>query len=183
MTSAMVGNGMLFDEFVVFYFLKKYKIRRLAEVKLLEFIISLKYYSRFWTKAEIFCYLMDVMKYQPAFDHSDSSNYRFDYYAQNFFFQVYKKISKFDLIHEEDGTVYVSTRKVKKLMKIMLFFTDDISRSRSAVKLDKDLRIYEKVEHADFDFALLLFIDEYFASRKKISNTLGKAFQRLRDQV
>ena len=35
MTSAMVGNGMLFDEFVVFYYLKKYKIRRLAEVKLL----------------------------------------------------------------------------------------------------------------------------------------------------
>ena len=69
----MVGNGMLFDEFVVYYYLKKYKIRRLAEVKLLEFIISLKYYSRFWIKAETFCYLMDVMKYQPAFDHSDSS--------------------------------------------------------------------------------------------------------------
>ena len=34
-TAAMVGNAMLFDEFVVFYFLKKYKIRRLAEVKLL----------------------------------------------------------------------------------------------------------------------------------------------------
>ena len=39
------------------------------------------------------------------------------------------------------------------------------------------------MEHAEFDFALLLFIDEYFASRKKISNTLGRAFQRLRDQV
>jgi ribosome recycling factor len=51
MISGMVGNAMLFDEFVVFYFLKKQKIRRLAEVKVLEFIISLKYYSRFWIKA------------------------------------------------------------------------------------------------------------------------------------
>lgn len=30
-----IGNGMLFDEFVVFYFLKKHRIRRLAEIKLL----------------------------------------------------------------------------------------------------------------------------------------------------
>lgn len=87
------------------------------------------------------------------------------------------------MVNEDDGTVYVPTRKVKKLMKTMLFFTDDITRSRSAVKLDKDVRIYEKTEHADFDFALLLFIDEYFASRKRISNTLGRAFQRLKDQV
>ena len=35
MTCGMVGNSMLFDEFVVFFFIKKYKIRRLAEVKLL----------------------------------------------------------------------------------------------------------------------------------------------------
>ena len=35
MISGMVGNAMLFDEFVVFFFLQKYRIRRLAEVKLL----------------------------------------------------------------------------------------------------------------------------------------------------
>ena len=103
-------------------------------MKLLEFIISLKYYSRFWLKAEIFCLLMDVMKHQPLFDSTDSNNYRLDYYAQNFFFHVYKRMSKLDLIHEEDGTVYVSTKRIKKLMKLMLFFTDDIQRSRLSVK-------------------------------------------------
>ena len=50
MTSGMVGNAMLFDEFVVFFFIKKYKIRSLSEVKLLEFIISLRYYTKFWPR-------------------------------------------------------------------------------------------------------------------------------------
>ena len=35
MVSGMVGNSMLFDEFVVYFFLRKHRIRRLAEVKLL----------------------------------------------------------------------------------------------------------------------------------------------------
>lgn len=42
---------MSFDEFLIFFFVVKFKMRRLAEVKLLEFIISLKYYSKFWIKA------------------------------------------------------------------------------------------------------------------------------------
>lgn len=95
----MVGNAMLCDEFVVFFFLRKYRIRRLAEVKLLEFIISLKYYSKFWIKAETFCVLMDVMRFIPMFDQTDMYNYRVDYYAQNFFFQVYKALSSFELYH------------------------------------------------------------------------------------
>lgn len=100
MISGMVGNAMLFDEFVVFFFLKKYRIRRLAEVKLLEFIISIKYYTKFWMKAETFCVLMDVMRFIPMFDQTDMYNYRADYYAQNFFFQVYKVMSSFDMVHE-----------------------------------------------------------------------------------
>ena len=69
MLAGGIGNAMLFDEFVVFYFLQKNRIRRLAEVKLLEFIISLKYYSRYWTRAETFCQLMGVMRYHPLFDN------------------------------------------------------------------------------------------------------------------
>ena len=92
-------------------------------------------------------------------------------------------MSKFDLIHDTDGTVYVSTKKVKKLIKLMLFFTDEISRSRLSVKFEKDLRIFDKVECADFDFAIQLFMDEYFISRKKISSSLGKSFIRLKEQV
>jgi hypothetical protein len=88
---------------------------------------------------------MDVMRFIPIHDQTDMYNYRVDYYAQNFFFQVYKVMSNFDLVHEDDGTDYVSTKKVKKLMKGILFFTDEVNKSRLMVKLDKDIRIFDKV--------------------------------------
>lgn len=154
----MVGNAMLFDEFVVYYFLRKHRIRRLAEVKLLEFIISLKYYAKFWKKAETFCIVMDVMRYIPMFDQADSYNYRVDYYAQNYFFQVFRILNSFELINDDDGTVYIPIKKVKKIMKAVLFFTDDLSKSRLMSRLDKDIRIFNKVECTDFDYAMMLFL-------------------------
>lgn len=47
----MVGTATSFDEFFVLYFIKKHNIRRLAEIKMLELIISIKYYTKFWPKA------------------------------------------------------------------------------------------------------------------------------------
>lgn len=41
---------------------------------------------------------MDVMKYQPTFEPSDSNNYKFDLYCQNFFFTVYRVLSTYDTI-------------------------------------------------------------------------------------
>ena len=97
---------MSFDEFLIFFFLTKFKMRRLAEVKLLELIISLKYYAKFWVKAETFCCLLDIMKFQPYSDPSESAIFKFDHYAQNYFFSIYKHVNKFDLFHDSDGTVY-----------------------------------------------------------------------------
>lgn len=44
-------------------------------------------------------------------------------------------------------------------MKGILFFTEEVNRSRLMVKLDKDIRIFDKVECADFDFSLMLFME------------------------
>ncbi len=122
--------------------------------------------------------LMDVMRFIPMFDQTDMYNYRVDYYAQNFFFQVYRAMNSFELYHEEDGTDYVSTKKVKKLMKGILFFTDDVNRSRLMVKLEKDIRIFDKVECADFDFSLMLFMEEFFAVRRKMSAQISRSFSK-----
>lgn len=178
MISGMVGNAMLLDEFVVFYFLKKYRIRRLAQVKVLEFIISLKYYSKFWVKAETFCILMDVMKFLPTFDQTDSYNYKIDYYVQNYFFQIYRLVSLFDQVENDDGVVYVETKKIKKVAKAILFFVDEIAMSRFMARLDKDNRVFEKIEHVDLDYALFLFIEEYFSARRKMSSQLGRLFSK-----
>jgi hypothetical protein len=42
--------------------------------------------------------------------------------------------------------------------------------------LDKDFRVFDKVEYCDFDWAIALMLDEYLASKKRISNTLNRAF-------
>lgn len=68
-------------------------------------------------------------------------------------------------------------------MRAALFFTDEMSRSRLFVKLDKDLRVFEKVEYCDFDFALFLFLDEYFAVKKKCSAVINRAFSKKYDQI
>jgi hypothetical protein len=66
--SGMIGNVSSLDEFFVLYFIRKHNIRRLAEVKMLEFVISIKYYSKFWPKAEMFAYMLDIMRFQPSFE-------------------------------------------------------------------------------------------------------------------
>jgi hypothetical protein len=172
-----IGNGMNFDEFVVFFFLNKHRIRRLAETKLLEFIISLKYYSRYWPKAEMFCQLMDVMRYYPLFDNLDGFNYKMDYNTQNFFFVVYRKIVTFKPI-EDEGATFVQVKNAKKLMKASLFFTDEVNRSRLVSKIFKDVRVFEEEDYCDLDYVLSLMLDEYFAVKKRMCGILTRCFSR-----
>lgn len=68
-------------------------------------------------------------------------------------------------------------------MKGILFFTEEVSRSRLMVKLDKEMRIFDKVEHADFDFALNLFMEEYFAVRRKMTAQISRSFSRVSEKV
>jgi hypothetical protein len=171
-----VGNGMQFDEFVVFYFLHKHRIRRLAEVKLLEFLISLKYYSRHWLRAELFCQLMGVIRYVPLFDAPEVP-LSLDYNTQHYFFAVYRKLAATRQI-EEEGAAYLPLRQAKKLMRASLFFSDEVSRSRLAAKLDKDLRVLEGEEYCDFDFVLALILDEYLAAKRRICGVLSRCFSR-----
>lgn len=125
---------------------------------------------------------MDVMRYQPLFDNSDNFVYKFDYNTQNYFFIIYKKLVTYDTF-VDDGMVYIPVKTVKKLIKAILFFSDEMSRSRLLAKLDKSSRSFNRIDYCDFDYALLLFIDEYFVVKKKICNILNKAFSKKFDQI
>jgi len=81
----------------------------------------------------------------------------------------------FDCV-EEEGATYVEKKSAKKLLKISVYFTEEYQRSRLLAKLDKDLRVFNKEEYCDFDWAMALMIDEYFSSKRRISNTLNRAF-------
>jgi hypothetical protein len=41
------------DEYLCLYFLKKHNLRRLAELKLVEFLASLKHYHKLWPRAKL----------------------------------------------------------------------------------------------------------------------------------
>lgn len=87
-------------------------------------IISLKYYAKFWTKVEIFCNLLNIIRYVSYSDPNDSPAYKFDHYAQSFFFTIYKQLRRFKVHNDEEGSVYIKADDIKKFMKVALFFTD-----------------------------------------------------------
>lgn len=181
--SGMVGNVSSFDEFFVLFFVRKHNIRRLAELKMLEFVISLKYYAKFWPKAEMFAYMLDIMRFQPSFELNETSAYRFDLYAQNFFLAVYARLADGEVIEWEDGATYTSFQRIKVLVRRLLYFTDDLTRSRLYAKLEKTVRLRDKKEYADYDFAFQLFMDEYFAGRRRNLSAISKAFSKLSENV
>jgi hypothetical protein len=85
------------------------------------------------------------MKFQPYSDPSETAIYKFDHYAQTYFFSIYKYVKKFKLLNDQDGTVYAELSDVRSLIKIALFFTDDLSKSRITSKAEKILRVFDKI--------------------------------------
>ena len=50
------------EEYILLYFLDKFKLRRLAEVKIIETLTSLKYYLEIWPRAKLFATLLNLLK-------------------------------------------------------------------------------------------------------------------------
>lgn len=88
---------------------------------------------------------MDVMKFQPYSDPAESAIYKFDHYAQIYFFSIYKYVKKFKFFNDQDGTVYAELNDIRNLIKIALFFTDDLSKSRISSKAEKMVRVFDKI--------------------------------------
>jgi len=81
--------------------LKISKIRRIAENQMLEFVSSLKYYSKIWPRANIFsriCNLLGTSVLPGSVDSSKLNQY--DIHTQTFFLWMYSELHK----NEEDMT-------------------------------------------------------------------------------
>lgn len=60
--SGHISNNFInLEEYTCIYFLKTYNLRRLAESKLMEFVASLKYFSRIWCCSNLFARLCNFM--------------------------------------------------------------------------------------------------------------------------
>ena len=84
------------------------------------------------------------MKYQPSNDPNENPAYKFDQFTQNFFFSIYKHMQKFNFYHDDDGTVYISTKNTRSIIRVSLFFVDDMTKSRILSRIEKNLRIFQE---------------------------------------
>ena len=87
-------NSFGFDEYVILYFLKTHKLRRVAEIKLLEFLVSIRYYLKTWTRASNFSLLCNISAY-PVPPGDTQQIYKFDIYMQNYFFYIFGKFKQY----------------------------------------------------------------------------------------
>ena len=85
---AINSNYLSLEEFLILYFLKKHKLRRLAEVKLIEFISSLKYYTKIWPRAKVFAKLSGMLQFSEPIE-TDASGHSCDIFMQEFFYFAY----------------------------------------------------------------------------------------------
>jgi hypothetical protein len=113
------------EEYTCVFFINKWSMRRISELKLLEFIAGLKYYVGFWPRAIIFARLCGIM---GSIEKNGSSSNNcdlgwlgindYDIYTQHFFFWVYKQIfSKSQETFSESlsGNTWLDAKKIPKL--------------------------------------------------------------------
>ena len=87
-------NTVQLEEFVLLYFLRKFKLRRTAELKLFEFLISLRYYMKTYSRAITFALLCGISIYPPQ-TGENYQVYKFDVYLQNFFLYAFGRLVQY----------------------------------------------------------------------------------------
>ena len=73
------SNYLSFEEFIILYFLRTYKLWWLAEMKLIEFLSSLKYFCPTHKRAAVFAKITGILAYSDPVE-TDVSNFSCDIY-------------------------------------------------------------------------------------------------------
>jgi len=163
---------------------KVYKLRRIAEIKLLEFLVSLKYYSKLWPRATIFTCLTGISTYIKMGSSAEPNfSYDFDAYVQEYFLFIYSKLSTefMHIFDHPEGQSYMTREKLDDFVKQTLFFYNENDRRRFLSKLSKitkKINSEDNNEHVDVDKLLEALIDEYFEAKKKNFKILAKNFSK-----
>lgn len=105
--------------------LKKHQLRRLAELKLIEFLSSLKYYMKIWVRAKIFANLSGLLQITNNFAQKTDANINStDIYLQEFFFFAYSLFTKnkdgLNEVNEEQ--TYISVERESQVTNQVLYW-------------------------------------------------------------
>lgn len=176
--------AMTFDSYLCLFFLKTHKLRRIAELKLFEFLISLRYYSKSYPRATQFAYLANILHYPvPVGEHAYI--YKYDVYAQMFYFYVLKRLllEGSQIVENESYTFLPKTAALELSNEILSQFTDQQKQKvnqkimKQSAKLDQS-----SAEFFDLDKLMDLLMEEYFESKKRANKMIAKQFQKIFEQ-
>lgn len=153
-------------------------------MKLFEFLISLKYYSKIWPRALLFANICNIIPYAKGVQ--ENFPYNFDCFAQEYFFYCFLQIMKENsaIIEHNDGQTYIKKEKAEDLLRNLVFFAAEQEKKRFSSKLTKitkkiETETAESLEVIDVDKILEYSIDEFFETKKRNFKNLSKKFQKM----
>ncbi|EGR27670.1 hypothetical protein IMG5_191360 [Ichthyophthirius multifiliis] len=175
--TSLISHSMPFDEFVCIFFLQKHKIRKIAEGKIFELLVSLRFYIKNQTRALYFSLLCNLTKYY--YNSNENSN-KFDIFAQNFFFFTFKIIMKYknNIIEYQENEYFQLNILTLIIDEIISFFQENI-KQKTLQKLQKFYIQQETQEIIEIDKILEVIMEEYFELKKKNYRNITKQFSKV----
>lgn len=148
----------------------------MAELKLLEFLVSLKYYYKLWPRALLLANFLNISQYSKATPEPNFS-YDFDLYLLEFFLNSFAKLMEMSSAFEEtqDGVTIISREKADIFINSISLY--GLEARRLQIRLGKFTKKGDNdIEGIDVDRILECIVDEYFELRKKNLRSLAKSF-------
>ena len=154
-----------------------YQHRRLAEQKLLELLISLRYYQSKWPRAELFC---NLAKLSPFAKIKKEGNFAasVDIYTENYFFFIFKTLyNPNDIIENENGNSFIKIETVENILEYSLHFLEkeEFSKAKKRILEGED----QEGKVKNFDQILDKLIAEFWRARKERFKNLVKQFSKI----
>ncbi|OMJ80041.1 hypothetical protein SteCoe_19814 [Stentor coeruleus] len=170
---------MNLDEFICIYFLKKHQIRRIAELKIKEFLSSMKFYLKY-QRVNIFSKVAGI-----SIDVLENSEYIYhDYHTQMYFLFCIGILTSDPsaLVESTEGNTWLKVAKVEDYTKQLMPW---VTTREALRKVKKDLSYINKntsntqnseSESIDLDQLLAYYMKEYISLRQNNLEKLCKTF-------
>lgn len=184
---------MNLDEYILLYFLDKYKFRNQAEFKLMEMLVSLKYYWDLWPRARTFGLMTSFLKpmiqdVNIAKNQPQLTIYNIDIYIQEFYLHAYSILvrSRESFYDSKDGITYMKlSYEENATQSLMTWFGEvenrkwfsKIRRAMKRIKVNPNSEEQEQ-EYIDVDALLDMYFEEFQLKKKQILKDLQKEFMK-----
>lgn len=159
-------------------------MRRVTELKLLELLVSLKYFVKIWPRALAFANMCGITSINKLNDLKVvTSTNEWDIYTQNFFLFAYEKImaESESIIEHSEGTSWLLKKRIEPVVNHILGFVSEVGRKKIVANLLNQIRFIgegpdKDAEGLDIDKFLIVLVGEYMEAKKMNLKQITKNF-------